>query len=530
METFDFIVVGAGSAGCALAARLSEDKTRRVLLLEAGTSDWNPLIRLPVGEALTIGGRIDWKFKTEPEPGLDGRVMDAPRGKVLGGSSAINGQLYVRGHHGDFDEWEALGATGWGYDGVLPYFRRAESWAGTPDQARGSTGPLKTILGRYRTPLYEAFLNAAEETGYRSLDDYNLGDTEGFAWGQFTQEHDRAARCSSAHAYLRRTNSRTNLVVRTNCQVTGLTIDRGTCTGLSYVQSGKVNKVSAAEVILSAGAYQSPQILMLSGIGKGADLRPLSIALRHELPGVGQNLQDHCGGLIQSMCNERMTYHQFRNPLRALGAVWELYIHKRGPLSVFPMNAVGFVRSDPAEPRPDLEFLFFPVATDIQGGSGKYAAFNGYAITWGIMRPRSRGSVTLASSDPLAKPVIRHNYLTDAHDIKVNNEGLRIARKLNSAKAFNRFRGVEVDPGPACTSDEAISAYNRRTIGSHYHPSGSCRMGTDDMAVVDPTLKVHGMRGLRVADASIMPRVTSGNTNAPSIMIGEKAADLVLAG
>ncbi|MER8395327.1 GMC family oxidoreductase N-terminal domain-containing protein [Mesorhizobium sp. M1340] len=530
METFDFVVVGAGSAGCALAYRLSTDANNRVLLLEAGARDWNPLIRLPVGEALTIGGSIDWKFRTEPEPGLDGRVMEAPRGKVLGGSSAINGQLYVRGHQGDFDEWKTLGCPGWAYKDVLPYFRKAESWAGEPDQTRGTMGPLKTILGRYRTPLYEAFLKAGAEQGYSVVEDYNRGDTEGFAWAQFTQEHDRARRCSSAHAYLRAAAGRANLTVRTGCQVTALSLSANKCTGLTYIQQGKMQAVSAAEVILSAGAYQSPQLLMLSGIGDPAALRSRGVACRHQLPGVGQNLQDHCGGLIQSRCNEKMTYHQFRNPIRALGAVWDLYVNARGPLSVFPMNALAFLRSDPSEPRPDLEFLFFPVATDIQGGSGRYAAFNGYAITWGIMRPRSRGAVTLASSDPLAKPVIQHNYLTDPHDVKVNNAGLKIARELNGSRAFDRFRGEEVDPGADCTSQDAISAYNRRTIGSHFHPSGSCRMGSDDLAVVDPALRVRGLKGLRVADASIMPRVTSGNTNAPSIMIGEKAADLVLAG
>ena len=529
MENFDFVVVGAGSAGCALAYRLSADPSRKVLLLEAGPRDWNPLIRLPVGEALTIGGSIDWKFRTEPEPGLDGRAIDAPRGKVLGGSSAINGQLYVRGHQGDFDEWESLGCPGWGYKDVLPYFRRAENWVGLPDQTRGTMGPLKTVLGRYRTPLYEAFLEAGAERGHEVIDDYNRGDTEGFAWAQFTQEHDRARRCSSAHAYLRAAAGRTNLIVRTGCQVTGLTLSGNTCTGVTYVQHGQACAISAGEVILSAGAYQSPQLLMLSGIGDGEALRRNGIAPRHELPGVGQNLQDHCGGLIQSECRERLTYHQYRNPVRLLGAIWDLFVNARGPLAVFPMNALAFLRSDPSEPRPDLELLFFPVATDIQGGTNRYAAFNGYAITWGIMRPRSRGSVTLASSDPLAKPVIRHNYLTDPHDVKVNNTGLRIARELNASRAFDRFRGAEIDPGVGCVSEAAISAYNRRTIGSHFHPSGSCRMGSDDMAVVDASLRVRGLKGIRVADASIMPRVTSGNTNAPSIMIGEKAADLVLA-
>jgi choline dehydrogenase len=530
LEVFDVVIAGAGSAGCALANRLSADSRTRVLLLEAGPTDWNPLIRLPVGEALTVGGSIDWKFQTVAEPGIDNRKIEAARGRVLGGSSAINGQLYVRGHRGDFDEWEDLGCPGWGYAGVLPYFMRAESWAGPANQARGATGPLKTIHGRYRTPLFEAFLKAGAELGHGVRDDYNLGDTEGFSWSQFTQEHDRAARCSSAHAYLRTAKGRANLTIRTGCHVTALALDGGTCTGLAYRQRGRTHDVSAAEVILSAGSYQSPQILLLSGIGPGEELEKLGVAPRHELPGVGKNLQDHFGGFIQSRCKERMTYHQLRNPVHLLAAVWDLYVNARGPLSVFPMNALAFLKSDPAEPRPDLEFLMFPVATDVQGNSGRYAAFNGYAITWGIMRPRSRGTVTLASSDPFAKPVIRHNYLTDPHDIAVNNHGFRIARELNAARAFDRFRGEEVDPGPRCETEEQISAYNRKIMATHYHPSGSCRMGVDAMAVVDPKLRVHGLKGLRVADASIMPRVTSGNTNAPSIMIGEKAADLVLSG
>ena len=527
-QIYDYIIVGAGSAGCVLANRLSADPARSVLLLEAGASDWNPLIRLPVGEALTVGGSIDWKFKTEAEPGLDGRKIDAPRGKVLGGSSAINGQLYVRGHAGDFDDWAALGCEGWSYDDVLPYFRRAESWSGEPSQARGATGPLQTVMGRYRTPLYQAFLDAGREMGFSVLDDYNGGDHEGFAWAQFTQEHKRARRCSSAHAYLRPTQDRTNLTILTRAQVVGLGLAGSRCTSVRYRRSGREEVAHAHEVILAAGAYLSPHLLMISGIGDPEELEKVGVAVRHGLKGVGRNLQDHCGGLVQSRCTKPMTYHALRNPFRLAAAAWELVAKASGPLSVFPMNALAFLRSDPAEPRPDLEFLFFPVATDVQGGTEKYALFNGYAITWGIMRPRSRGRVALRSSDPVDAPRLLHNYLTDTHDVVVMNAGFRIAREINSQSAFDDFRGDEVDPGPDITTEDAVSAYNRRTLGSHYHPAGSCRMGIDDDAVVDPQLRVRGIDGLRVVDASIMPTLTSGNTNAPTIMIGEKAAEMIL--
>jgi choline dehydrogenase len=526
-SAYDYIVVGAGSAGCALAGRLSEDAGKSILLVEAGPTDWNPLIRLPVGEALTIGSSLDWKFRTEPEPGLDGRAVDAPRGKVLGGSSAINGQLYVRGHAGDFDEWAALGCKGWSYSDVLPSFMRAESWAGKMAQKRGSAGPVQTILGRYRNPLYEAFLQAGAEMGHRIVEDYNLGDNEGFCWAQFTQEHRRARRCSSAHAYLASARAGPNLTILTGARVVGLSMDALRCRGIRYTKHGKTAEAHAGEVILSAGAYQSPQILMLSGIGDADSLRQVGIRPIHHLPGVGNNLQDHCGGLIQHICKQPITYHALRNPFRLAAAAAQLYLTAGGPLSVFPMNTMAFLRSSADQNRPDLQFLFFPVAADIRGGSNRYAAFNGYAVTWGLMHPKSRGHVRLRSSDPLAPPLIRHNYLTDPHDVVLNNIGFRTAREIHAQKAFDPFRGTETDPGAEVTDIAAISAYNRRTLGSHFHPVGSCKMGTDRDAVVDPGLRVHGIAGLRVADASIMPTLTTGNTNAPSIMIGEKAAEII---
>ena len=384
--------------------------------------------------------------------------------------------------------------------------------------------------GRYRTPLYQAFLDAGQQLGYPLLDDYNSGDHEGFAWAQFTQEHRRARRCSSAHAYLNPARGRPNLTIRTGAFAVGLDFEGTRCRGVRYTRGSRVEAASGNEVVLSAGAYLSPQLLMLSGIGDPRDLEKVGVKVRHGLNGVGRNLQDHCGGLIQHRSTKPVTYHALRNPVRLAAAALELVVKASGPLSVFPMNAVGFVRSDPAEPRPDIQFLFFPVTTDIQGGTDKYAAFSGYAITWGGMRPRSRGHVRLRSTDPTDPPLILHNYLTDPHDVAVNNAAFRIARDLHAQRAFDLFRGDEIDPGPGVQSEADIAAYNRRTMGSNYHPAGTCRMGDDESAVVDAQLRVRGIEGLRVVDASIMPTLTSGNTNAPTIMIGEKAAAMILEG
>jgi len=472
---------------------------------------------------------MDWRFFTEPEPDAANKRVFVPRGKVMGGSSAINGMIYVRGHAADFDAWQDLGAHGWSYKDVLPYFMRAESWSGDARGVRGTSGPLQTDLGRYRSPIFESFLEAGRQLGYPVVDDYNLGDTEGFNWTQYTMEHGRARRCSSAHAYLHPIRDRKNLTIVKRAQATGLIMQRHVCVGVKYLHDGKEMTAAAGEVLLSAGAYQSPQLLMLSGIGDADQLRKLGITPVHDLKGVGQNLQDHCGSLIQVSCTKPITFHSIRtNPLRGAAAFLEYLLKDSGPFSVFPMAAQAFVRSSSSEPRPDLQMQIYPVTKDISGGSKKLAAFNGYGISAGGMRPRSRGSVTLKSKDALQAPIIRHNYLSDPHDVATIIAGLRLARAINSSSAFDGLRGEEINPSALAQNDRELEAYIRKTVDSQYHPSGTCKMGVDSMAVVDPNLRVHGITGLRVVDASIMPVVTSGNTNAPSIMIGEKASDLIL--
>ena len=528
-RSYDYVVVGAGSAGCVVANRLSADPARNVLLLEAGKSDRSLIVDVPLGVNWVVGGALDWQFQSEPEPAIYDRRLKLPRGKVLGGSSSINGMIYVRGHADDYNEWESLGAAGWSYESVQTYFRRSETWGGPPAEDRGTSGPLPVVMGRYRTPLLEAFIAAGKQLGHRFLEDYNRGDHEGFAWVQYSQEAKRAIRCSSARAYLRPIQQRRNLTVQTNARVVGLVLNGRRCTGVRYLVDGREEVVNTHEVILSAGAYMSPYILMSSGIGPADELRAAGVVVRHDLSGVGRNLQDHCGSLIQSACTKPLTYHSLTsNPLRGAKAILEYLFTNSGPISVFPMSVHAFLRSSPQESRPDLQFQFYPVSRDLRGGSGKIGTFNAYTIQWGGMRPRSRGTVTLKSSDPLAGPRIQHNFLSDPHDAKVMIEGLKIARDINSQSAFENFRGNEIDPGAHVQTDSEIDAYNRRTVGSEYHASGSCKMGVDDAAVVDPWLRVHGIEGLRVIDASIMPTIVSGNTNGPSIMIGEKGAELIL--
>lgn len=526
---FDYIIVGAGSAGCVLANRLTASGKHRVLLLEAGSRDWNPIIRVPIGEALTVGGSIDWKFKTEPEPNLCDRVVPLPRGKVLGGSSSINGQLYVRGHQLDYDEWSAMGCKGWSFNEVLPFFKRSEHWAGGSDAYRGGDGPLKTAFGRFRHPIYQAFLDAGKELNYPLTTDCNGADQEGFSWTQYTQTHAFPLRCSSATAYLHPAENRQNLSLQTKAQVTRLLFDGVQCTGVEYMQAGRsVKAYCNAEVILSAGTYQSPQILMLSGIGDADKLALHGIDTVSNLPSVGQNLTDHFGSMVQHRCKITATYHSLRNPFRFLGALGQLLFARSGPLSVFPMNAQAYLKTDPSLDRPDVKFYMFPVSVDNSASEPRYASFNGYNIHWGVMRPFSKGVVELHSADPFSAPKVLHNYLKDPRDIATHRAAFKIARKIHNTQAFEQFRGAETDPGAAFQSDEDIDNYVRSISLPQYHPVGTCQMGKDKKSVVDPELRVWGVKGLRIVDASIMPRLIGGNTNGPTIMIAEKASEMIL--
>jgi choline dehydrogenase len=527
-ETFDYVIVGAGSAGCVLADRLTADGRHRVLLLEYGGSDRSIFIQMPSALSIPMNmEKYNWFYHSEPEPHLNGRRMHTPRGKVLGGSSSINGLVYIRGNAQDFEGWSTQGAAGWSYRDVLPYFRRAESRQEGGDAYRGQDGKLKTRYGTVSNPLHAAWLAAAGEAGYPRTADVNGFQQEGFGRMDMTVADGR--RCSAANAYLRPAMRRPNLKVLTHALATRIVFEGRRAVGLDYVRGDTTRRVRVArELILSAGPINSPQLLKLSGIGPAAELRTHGIPVVHDLAGVGENLQDHLEFYFQVACKEPITLYSSINLWsRALiGARWLLRQDGLGATNHF--ETCGFIRSRPGVPYPDIQYHFLPMAVAYDGST--LAQEHGFQAHVGPMRSKSRGWVRLASADPRDKPRILFNYLSEPDDRTEMRACVRLTREIFAQAAFDRYRGREIQPGSAVQSDDEIDAFVRAKVESAYHPSCSCKMGSaeDPSAVVAPDTRVHGLDGLRVVDSSIMPSITTGNLNAPTIMLAEKAADHIL--
>jgi choline dehydrogenase len=527
-ENFDYVIVGAGSAGCVLADRLSADGKRRVLLLEYGGSDRSMYIQMPSALSIPMNmPKYNWFYHTDPEPHLAGRRMHTPRGKVLGGSSSINGLVYIRGNPQDFERWAKEGAAGWSYRDVLPYFKRAEKRAAGGNEYRGGSGKLQTSYGRLSNPLHAAWLAAASEAGYPQSADINGFQQEGF--GRMDMTVGGGRRCSAANAYLRPAARRSNLTVRAHALATRILFDGRRARGLEYSLKGVTRRARIdGELILSGGPINSPQLLKLSGVGPAAELRTHGIAVVHDLPGVGENLQDHLEFYFQVACKEPITLYSSINPWsRALiGARWLLRKDGLGATNHF--ETCGFIRSRAGIAYPDIQYHFLPMAVAYDGST--LAQEHGFQAHVGPMRSKSRGWVRLASTNPLEKPHILFNYLSEPQDWIEMRACVRLTREIFAQRAFDRYRGREIQPGGEVQTDAQIDAFIRAKVESAYHPSCSCKMGDskDPMAVVDPETRVYGLEGLRVVDSSIMPSVTTGNLNAPTIMLAEKGADHIL--
>ena len=527
-EAFDYVIVGAGSAGCVLADRLSQDGRSTVLVLEYGGSDRSVLIQMPAALSIPMNMKAyNWGYLSEPEPYLNDRRMHCPRGKVLGGSSSINGLVYVRGHPLDFERWEEEGAKGWSYRDVLPYFRRAESFAGGADAWRGDGGPLATAQGRKLNPLYEAFIEAGREAGYAVSSDLNGERQEGFGALDMTVRD--GVRASTANAYLRPSMKRPNLKVVTHALASRVAFDGRRAVGVRYRRDGVKLKAGARrEVILCGGPINSPQLLKLSGVGPAAELGAFGIDVVANRPGVGENLQDHLEFTFQVASKQPITLFSHTGFIRRalIGAEWLLRGKGLGASNHF--EAGGFIRSRAGVRYPDIQFHFLPMAVAYDGST--LAREHGFQAHVGPMRSKSRGWVRLKSPDPAEPPMIQFNYMSHSEDWTEMRSCVRLTREIFAQAAFDRYRGREIQPGTKCVSDEAIDAFVRERVDSAYHPSCTCKMGSpaDPLAVVDPQTRVIGVEGLRVVDSSIMPSITNGNLNAPTIMIGEKAADMIL--